>query len=59
MLAYDMARCHPQLPDSFCRNCKRYDLQEGQTYGERTPIVFWQNSTDNRCMYIPMENTDD
>lgn len=52
-LPYDFSRCDPVSPDSYCRCCTRYSYVEGQTWGQRTPVMFGlENSTSDSCRYI-------
>ena len=54
-LPYDYHRCQARQPDDKCRECLRWaDLPE-QTWGPRTPCVARNNSADEHCTYIPIE----
>jgi hypothetical protein len=59
MLPFDYSRCKPDLPDAFCRNCKRWADHPNQTWGERTPCNYGvENSTDFECRFIKVEDED-
>ena len=53
-LPFDYARCSPEAPDNYCKNCKRWAAHPEQTWGERTPNVATTNSRDEACIYIPI-----
>ncbi len=54
-LPYDSHRCHPEQPDSNCRQCLRWADLPGQTWGSRTTSTSRSNSTDEHCSYIPIK----
>ena len=53
-LPLDYARCAPDEPDNYCKNCKRWAEHPEQTWGERTPCVNTIGSRDNACIFIPI-----
>jgi hypothetical protein len=53
-LMLDVCRCDPELPDNFCRNCKRWLIHPEQVIGPRTPIVTVETSASEACSYIPV-----
>lgn len=60
MLPFDYERCQPDLPDAFCRNCKRWADHPKQTWGERTPVNYGrENSADHNCRFIKVEDGDE
>ena len=51
-LLWDVARCDPEMPDNYCKNCKRWLAHPEQSMGPRTPIVTVETSRAEACMYI-------
>lgn len=52
-LPFDFFRCSPYQPDAYCRSCARWDHVEGQTRGERTPVMYgFENSVSESCRYL-------
>ena len=55
-LLWDVARCDPEMPDNYCKNCKRWLAHPEQSMGPRTPIVTVETSRSEACMYIPISH---
>ena len=53
-LLWDVARCDPEMPDHYCKNCKRWLAHPEQEIGPRTPIVTVETSRSEACMYTPV-----
>jgi len=53
-LLFDVARCDPEVPDNFCRNCKRWLNHPEQVLGPRTPVVTVETSASEACVYAPI-----
>jgi len=54
MLLFDVCRCDPELPDNFCKNCKRWLSHPNQVTGPRTPVVIVETSASEACAYMPI-----
>jgi hypothetical protein len=51
-LLFDVCRCDPELPDNYCKNCKRWLNHPEQVTGPRTPVVSVESSASEACSYI-------
>jgi len=54
-LPFDYSRCEPELPDSHCKNCRRWSRHPEQVnnpYGQS--FVSVESSSSESCHYMPV-----
>jgi hypothetical protein len=54
-LPFDYSRCNPELPNEYCKNCRRWfkhPEQVNNPYGQF--IVSLESSSSEACVYTPI-----
>jgi len=54
-LPFDYSRCEPELPDSHCKNCRRWfhhPEQVNNPHGQS--VVSVESSSSEACVYTPI-----
>jgi hypothetical protein len=54
-LPFDYSRCDVKFPDDICKKCKWWIEQDGQTFGERQPIISVEDSDADNCEFVEVD----